>query len=225
MIDSTPSLKSILAKTSLFGMLDEGQLDAIVANTSSMRVPPNTSVVEHGDVAEGVFWVVYGQVKIVLYSKPGSKKTLEILGQNTCFGLGEMLLGQPHLAFVKTTADSMLLHTDRDTILAIAQENFPFARELMTCVCRQFYGLVRDIESYSLSARQRLANYLLRQSRRETSDDIKLVANKALIASRLSLTPETLSRVFHEFCAEGLIEISGRHIKILDGEKMSSLLV
>lgn len=224
MNDLTPNLKSILANTSLFKMLDERQLDEVAANTSSMRVSPNLCVVKQGDPAEGVFWVVYGQVKIGLHIKQGSEKTLEILGQNTCFGLGEMLLEQPHLAFVKTTTDSMLLHAERDTILQIAQENFGFARELMNCVGRQFYGLVRDIESYSQPARERLAGYLLRQSRRETSDEIELVANKGMIASRLSLTPETLSRLFRDFSTEGLIEVSGRYIKILDCEKMSSLL-
>jgi CRP-like cAMP-binding protein len=109
-------------------------------------------------------------------------------------------------------------------MLEVAQENFAFSRELMTCVSRQFYGLVRDIEGYSQTARQRLARYLLRQSQRETRNDIELVANKALIASRLSLTPETLSRLFRDFSTEGLISVSGRHIKILNSERMSSLL-
>lgn len=224
MNDITPNLKNILANTSLFKMLDERQLDEIAANTSSMRVSPNMCVVNQGDPADGAFWVVYGQVKVVLYSKQGGEKTLEILGQSKCFGLGEMLLDRPHLAFVRTTTDSMLLHTGRDAMLQIAQENFGFAHELMSCIGRQFYGLVRDIESYSQTARQRLAGYLLRQSRRETSDEIELVANKALIASRLSLTPETLSRLFRDFSAEGLITVSGRHIKLLDSDKLALLL-
>lgn len=38
MNDITPNLKSILANTSLFKMLNERQLDEIVANISSMRV-------------------------------------------------------------------------------------------------------------------------------------------------------------------------------------------
>jgi CRP-like cAMP-binding protein len=108
-------------------------------------------------------------------------------------------------------------------MLRIAKENFGFAREMMTCVSRQFYGLVQDIESYSLPARQRLAIYLLRQRQNNAADDIKLVANKALIASRLSLTPETLSRLLHDFSDEGLIEVAGRHIKILDEKKMAAL--
>jgi CRP/FNR family transcriptional regulator, dissimilatory nitrate respiration regulator len=225
MIDHTHNLKGILANTSLFSMLNEQQLDAIASNTNFLRFNPNMLVVNRGDAPEGTYWIVYGQVKLVLYNKEGSEKTLEILGQNTCFGLSEMLLEKPHLTFVKATIDSMLLHTDRDAMLEVAKENFEFARELMTCVGRQFYGLVKDIESYSQTAKQRLASYLLRQSQRETSDDIQLVANKSLIASRLSLTPETLSRLFHELTEDGLISVSGRRIKIINQEKMASLLV
>lgn len=221
MNDSTQTLKNTLADSWLFRMLDEQQLDQIVSRTCAMPVSQNMCVVKQGDAPGGTYWIVSGQVKIVLQNKKGSEKTLEILGQSTCFGLGEMLLERPHLAFAKTTTDSLLLHIDRDAMLQAAKVNFGFARELMTCVGRQFYGLVRDIESYSQTAKQRLAGYLLRQSQREASDDIELVANKTLIASRLSLTPETLSRLFHDLAQEGMISISGRRIRILDVEKMS----
>ena len=224
MDDATRKLKGILANTSLFQMLDDGQLDEIVANTSSMRVDPNTRIVNQGDAAAGAFWVVYGQVQIGLYNKQGGEKTLEILGQGKCFGLGEMLLDLPHQAFAKTIVDSMLLHTERATMLKIAQENSAFSHALMVCVGRQFYALVRDIGSYAQSARQRLAGYLLRQSQRDNSAEIELIANKTLIASRLSLTPETLSRLFHDFTKEGMINVTGRHITLLDCEKLSSLI-
>lgn len=215
------NLKDTLANTWLFKMLDEQQLNRIVSQTCSLPVSQNMCVVNQGDAPKGTYWVVSGQVKIVLYTRKGSEKTLEILGASTCFGLGEMLLERPHLAFVKTTTNSMLLHIDREAMLQVAKANFDFARELMTCVGRQFYGLVRDIKSYSQTARQRLAGYLLMQSQREASNDIELVANKSLIASRLSLTPETLSRLFHDFAQEGMILMSGRRIKLLNVEKIS----
>jgi CRP/FNR family transcriptional regulator, dissimilatory nitrate respiration regulator len=210
------NLKDTLFSTWLFGMLDEQQLDQIVSHARSMDVRQNICVVNQGDAPKGAYWIVSGQVKIVLHSE----KTLEILGHSTCFGLGEMLLEQPHLACAKTITDSMLLHISRDVMLEVAKLNFEFARELMTCIGRQFYGLVRDIESYSQTARQRLIGYLLRQSQHEASNDIELVANKSLIASRLSLTPETLSRLFHNLAQEGLISISGRRIKLLNVQKM-----
>jgi CRP-like cAMP-binding protein len=224
MSDITHSLRNILANTSLFNMLDDTELDEIVGNTEPLRVKQNMCVVNPGDQAHGAFWIVYGQVQLAFHTNQGHEKTMEILGEGMCFGLGEMLLERPHQAYVKTTADSMLMHTGRDAMLQVARKNFDFARELMVCVSRQFYGLVHDIESYALPARQRLATYLLRQSGHDAQNDIELVSNKALIASRLSLTPETLSRLFRDFSAEGLIEMTGRHIKILDCKKMAALL-
>ena len=221
MNNSTYTLKNTLADSWLFRMLDDQQLDQMASHTCALPVSQNMCVVKQGDAPEGTYWIISGQVKIVLQSKKGGEKTLEILGPSTCFGLGEMLLDRPHLAFAKTTTDSLILHIDRDAMIQAAKVNFDFARELMTCVGRQFYGLVSDIESYSQTAKQRLAGYLLRQRQHEASDDIELVANKSLIASRLSLTPETLSRLFHDLAQEGMISISGRQIRILDVEKMS----
>lgn len=215
-----PSLKTTISNTSLFGMLSDAQLDQIAAASSMTTVTADTNVINHGDAPSGVFWLLRGQVKIAVNVNNGNEKVIEILGKETCFGLGEMLLGQEHLAFVKATTDSTVLHTDRETVLQVAEENPQFAREIMTCVGRQFCGLMRDIDGYSKSAKQRLAAYLLRQSRRETSADFQLVANKGLIASRLSLTRETLSRLFQDFSKAGLIAVSGRHIKILDHERL-----
>lgn len=223
--DSMQNLKRILANTSLFRMLDEHQLDEITAATQPIRASTNTCVINQGDAPKGVFLVVYGQVKIGFDRKDGSEKTLCILGQNKCFGLGEMLLDRAHLAFVKTTTDSMLLHTSREKVLDVAKDNFGFAQELMVCVGRQLYTLTRDIESYSLqTAKQRLAGYLLRQSQYQAGDCVELVASKTLIASRLSLTPETLSRLLHDFSADSLISVMGRRIRILDYERLSALL-
>ena len=214
--DVVPNLRGIIAHASIFHGLSDKQLDTIVAHTTSHRLARETRVLSKGELADGMYWIVYGQVKLGLHSKPGGDKTLEILGQGKCFGLAEMLLGRPHLADIKVLTDAMLLYTERAAMLEVAAQNFEFAQAMMTRLGRQFYGLVRDIESYSQSARQRLAGYLLRQSARETSKDIVLVANRGMIASRLSLTPETLSRLLHELRDEGAIAVSARRIQILD---------
>lgn len=223
--DSAQNIKGILANTSLFRMLDERQLERLTSAAQPIRTTSNVSLVEQGDAPRGLFVVVYGQVKVGFERKDGNEKTLAILGQNRCFGLVEMLIEQPHLAFVKTTTDSMLLQLDPASVMAVARENFGFAQELMLRVSRQMYALTRDIESYSLqTARQRLANYLLRQGRYQAGEVIELIASKTLVASRLSLTPETLSRLLHEFSSEGMISVTGRRIRILDQERMLSLV-
>ena len=121
MKENTTNVKEILAHSALFKMLDERQLDAIAANTYSLRAGPNMRIVKPGDSGEGTYWIAYGQVKIFFYPQKGCEKTVEILGDGTCFGVGEMLSGKPHLAYVKTTTDCLVLHIGRDAMLQAAR--------------------------------------------------------------------------------------------------------
>ncbi|MEO8171279.1 MAG: hypothetical protein ABI575_10505, partial [Oxalobacteraceae bacterium] len=70
--DDSANLKSILANTSLFKMLNEQQLDDILSDTRSVHAKAHTVIVSHGEAAHGAFWVVYGQVKIVLHTRQGT---------------------------------------------------------------------------------------------------------------------------------------------------------
>jgi CRP-like cAMP-binding protein len=67
---------------------------------------------------------------------------------------------------------------------------------------------------------QRVVGFLLEQGADAVAVDpggeIELPATKQVIASRLNLTPETLSRVFHALSGAGLITVSGKQVTIHD---------
>ena len=44
------------------------------------------------------------------------------------------------------------------------------------------------------------------------------------MCSRLSVTPETLSRMLRDFGAGGMIAVSGRRIAVLDAARLSALV-
>lgn len=222
--DAGASLRRILANTPMFRVLDDVQLDAVAAATCAMRLPGNARVVSQGDTPKGMYLVVYGQVRLGFDRPDGGEKTLAILGQNKCFGLIETVLDQEYLATARTSGDTMLLHMPPEVVTAAAWSNPEFARELMVCVSRQSYTLVRDIEEYSLrSARQRLASYLLRHAPEREGAYIELSVGKNVVASRLSLTPETFSRLLHELSREGIVSVIGRRIRVLDNARLSAV--
>jgi CRP-like cAMP-binding protein len=47
--------------------------------------------------------------------------------------------------------------------------------------------------------------------------------SKAIVASRLNLTPEHFSRILHELVSAKLIEVDGRAIRILDPRRLREL--
>lgn len=218
-------LKNIFANIPLYKMLTEEQLDYLVAASRSIRASNNDWIVEQGDPPRGVFVMVFGQARVGFDRKDGAEKTVAILGPNHCFGLAETILNEAHLGSLRTISDAMIVQTPREKVLEVAQANFAFTRELMTCSSRQVYSLMQDIQRHALAnAKQRLAGHLLRQSKRQAADMVELIASKTLIASHLNISGETLSRLFHEFSSQGMISVKGRQVKILNPSKMQALL-
>jgi len=78
-------------------------------------------------------------------------------------------------------------------------------------------------KAYSLrSCTQRLIGFLAQQAGVSASGkvELELPAGKNVIASRLNLTPETLSRVLHTLSEAGLITVKGRRIVVYDVEQL-----
>jgi CRP-like cAMP-binding protein len=119
----------------------------------------------------------------------------------------------------------MLLHVSREAVFAELERDPRFARKMLAGLSRRLHGLIADVESYSLqSGTQRVIGYLLRQDEERaetlTSYAIKLPTSKAVVASRLNLTPEHFSRILHELADAGLISIEGRDLNILDVNRL-----
>ena len=77
----------------------------------------------------------------------------------------------------------------------------PSARRMLAGLSMRLHSLIADVESYSLrSSAQRVIGYLLQQAPDDEQGptEITLPTSKQVIASRLNLTPETLSRIFHD---------------------------
>mgnify|MGYP006164983605 CR=1 FL=1 len=68
---------------------------------------------------------------------------------------------------------------------------------------------------------QRVIGYLLQVADSDVPSEIALPTSKQVIASRLNLTPETLSRIFHDLSDAGLISVQGKRITLHDPVRLS----
>lgn len=217
-------LKNILANVSLYKMLDSDQLDRIVRASRILRPCSGKQVVVKDDSAKGIHVVVYGQVRLYFDRKDGAERTIAILGHDHCFGVAETILERPYLATAEVLSDAMLVHTPREILFELAHENAVFSERLMACVAHQLYRLLTDVKRQTLNtATERLAGFLLRQSEYQANKTVELNASKTVIASKLGISSETFSRLLHTFSEQGMIEVHGRHIQIINDKAMSAL--
>jgi CRP-like cAMP-binding protein len=224
-----PNIKpqAFLANLPLFDELPAAAIDALAAGTTELRAPRGGIIFNRGDACTGFHVVVFGQVKLAFTTPQGGEKVVEIIGPGFSFGEAIMFLDKPYHVLAQALADSLLLHVAKDVVFAGLERDPGFARKMLAGLSRRLHGLVADVESYSLqSGRERVVGYLLRQD--DAPEEpvvpyrVRLPVSKAIVASRLNLTPEHFSRILHELAEGGLIRVDGRDIEILDVARLQA---
>jgi len=199
----------------------------MAAATREKRLQKGERLFQRGELPKGFFLVVWGQVKLAFTSAQGNEKVVEILGPLQSFGEAVMFLDQPYPVLGEALSDTLLLHIGSAAVFGQIEQDPRFARKLLAGMSIRLHSMVRDVESYALrSSTQRVIGYLLQLAESTPClaggrHDVELPTSKQVIASRLSLTPETLSRIFHELSDGGLISVQGKHIVIHDAAKLA----
>ena len=215
-----------LASLPLFEMLEASVLTRIAAGMTPIDVPKGGVIVRRGEPCHGIHIIVYGQVKLSLYTPRGDEKVVDLLVRGQTFGESAMFVGRPYRITAETLVDSKLLHLSKETVLAEVEREPLFARSVIERLSRRLNSLIEDVEGYTLrSGTQRVVNYLLRQlPQPDVLNDtaITFPVRKGVIASKLNLTQEHFSRILHELIEAGMIEVQGRVVRVLDGAGLRS---
>jgi CRP-like cAMP-binding protein len=222
-----PKIKTqaFLANVPLFKELPPAEIDRIAAGTTEMHVPRGEILFNKGDPCSGFHLVIFGQVKLSFVTSQGSEKVVEIVGPGYSFGEALMFMEKPYMLMAQTLADSLLLLVSKQAVFDGLERDPLFAKRMLAGLSRRLHGLITDVESYSMqSGTQRVIGYLLRQDveRPEAvaSYTVTLPTSKAIVASRLNLTPEHFSRILHDLAEAGLISVDGREVRIADAERL-----
>ncbi|MFZ3220921.1 MAG: Crp/Fnr family transcriptional regulator [Rhodoferax sp.] len=202
------------------------EVERMAVGTRRLKVAKGEMLFHRGDPCDG-FWVVLsGQIKLSVGSEQGMEKVIEILGPGRTFGEAVMFMDMNYVVSSQALADSVVLHVLKSTVFAELERNPMFARKMLSGLSRRLHGLIRDVESYSMrSGTERVIGFLTRIDSSENDSDsnastITLPASKVTIASRLNLTPEYFSRILHDLAAAGLIEVSGKTIRVPDLQRL-----
>jgi CRP-like cAMP-binding protein len=218
-------IQAFLANLPLFKELAPAEIDRIAAGTTELHVPRGEILVNKGDPCVGFHVVIYGQVKLAFVTPQGGEKVIEIVGPGFSFGEALMFMEKPYVVMAQTLADSLLLHVSKHAVFEGLERDPDFARKMLAGLSRRLHGLIMDVESYSLqSGTQRVIGYLLRQDEdhagASTPYTVTLPTSKAVVASRLNLTPEHFSRILHDLTEARLIAVDGREVRIADIAKL-----
>lgn len=215
----------MLRQIPFFRALSDEDLENVLRHTRELRFAKGQVLFNRGDPAQGFHFVIEGQIKLAISSPSGNEKVVEVIHPMQTFGEAVMLLDRPYPVFAQAALDSRLLHIGQGIVSELIDHDPIFARKLLAGMAMRLHGLIQDVETYSLqSSTQRVIGYLLQSSGEESTGApiaFDLPTSKQTIASRLNLTPETLSRIFADLSQAGLIHMHGKHVELLDPKRLA----
>ena len=213
----------LLIRAPLFSSLSRDWCEILAKSAQIHRLLKNQFLYRRGETATGAYLVVVGQVEASIpVERSRHGKVIEIFEAGDLFGETLMLLNHPHIVDTQALDDSVIIWLDKCDIKYILSLEAEFALKMLKNVSLRFETLLHDIETMSThSASERVADYLLKQPRQGTQTQLKF--SKCLIASRLGLQAESLSRALQRLTKDHLISVQGSQVEILNEQGLLRL--
>jgi len=208
----------LISESILFAGLPDEHIDALLAIAQIRDFSKNELIFSEGDQASGLYINVDGMVKIFKLSPDGKEHILHLFGPGEPYGEVPVFSGKTFPANAESITDSRSLFFPRDAIVALLAENPAIAMNMLGVLSLRLRQFTVALENLSLKeVPGRLAAHLLVLSmEQDKKDTVVLNISKTLLASLLGTIPETLSRILSRMAAQGLIDVQGRTIRLLD---------
>lgn len=208
----------------LFAELDEAELAELAAATHERHCVKDEVVLLKGDCPSGLFVVASGTIKIACQSPDGGEKVIDLPGPGQVFGESSLVLDRPYPYMASALAPACLMHVDGRMLRDLAERSAGFARRLLAHLSWRVFASVRDLEDYRVRAPlERLIGFLLDHGDPTPDDECPVVplgVPKHVVASRLGMTPESLSRCLRELSDSGLIAVGTDSVRMLDRARL-----
>ena len=202
----------------LFSGLGNEEFESLVTSMSRVTLEKGEVLFHRGDNARHFYFVDTGQLELSLIAATGQKKVLEVLGPGRTFAEAVAFMREhKYPVTCEALTDSVLVQIPNQDYVEIVYSNPDACMRLLSDVCRHLHARVREIERLTVqNAHSRLVSYLLDHIVESNDDEatIRLELPRHVIASRLSITPETLSRLLRSMVDERILTIEDRVIYV-----------
>ncbi|WP_431320142.1 Crp/Fnr family transcriptional regulator [Rhizobium sp. YTU87027] len=208
--------QAMLSGALIASSLDAHERRALLSCAAAVRYEPQDVLFRQHEKARYFYCVLSGYVRLYRGSE-GREADISICEPGQSFGEGLVLAGEAYNYGAQAMEHAILARFDIAQVKALLDElpriGVAIARSLSQHLLSTMDCLAQDRMQTSP---QRVAHYLLAHCTSEgTRASLRLPFQKSLLARKLGLAPEALSRAFSTLRASG-VSVCGRAIAIED---------
>ncbi|MBP6264055.1 MAG: Crp/Fnr family transcriptional regulator [Nitrospira sp.] len=228
--DTAPNKLWFLKHIRLFDGISPSEMQEMEKITRMEEVKKRQPLYLPGDPSSNVYLLKKGRVKIANTASSGKEVTFDILDPGEIFGELDVLEDAPRSTSAETLDDALICvipRKDFDQYLAMHPTVMFKLTKLIGLRLKKIQSRVEDLVFRDVPAR--LAHLLVELSKTEGVAEkqgirLKVKLTHQEMANLIGCSRETVSSTLGQFRDEGLLQLDGRTMTILDLKGLSRLL-
>lgn len=208
--------------------LEAEQFEQIVQTSHAVQLSENSILFEQNSPLTDIYLLMSGGIKLQRLAPSGDEKVIEIIRPGQTFAEAVLFLGgSKYPVSAVSVSPSVVVAINAETYLSLLHTSNSLCKNLLGNLSQRLHWMVNEVDRLTLhNATFRVVDYLLSHISEDNNDRsaVSLGAPKHVIASRLSIKPETLSRTLKDLSKQGLINLDGQQIDLVDVGKLRQLI-
>jgi CRP-like cAMP-binding protein len=195
-----------LRQTALFSGLNDETLNKLLGNATVFSHSRGEVLFLQDEPVEAFYVVLDGWVKIFRTTPSGDEAIVGVFHRGESFAEAAAFISGTYPVTGETVTDARLLHIPARHLVDLVMESPEVGLAMLASTSRHLHLLVGQIEELKAhTGIQRVARFLLSLAPVGSgSCTIAIPYDKALLAGKLGMKPESLSRAFQRLRACGL---------------------
>jgi CRP-like cAMP-binding protein len=214
----------IVSRIAVFAALKPATIRRIVAPATVVVLEERQALFHQGEPATAFFIVIDGWIKLYRVTLSGEETVIHVLTRGSSFAEAVAFTRSSYPATAEAVSNARAVRILADHLVHCIKDDPEIALAMIASTSQHLHHLVQQVEQLKAqSGVQRVAEFLASLCPIDCGPAmVALPYDKALIAARLGLKPESLSRAFAKLRAAG-VEVIASHVAIRDVSRLHDL--
>ncbi|MGH2376170.1 MAG: Crp/Fnr family transcriptional regulator [bacterium] len=218
--------QALLRRVPLFKDVSDEVLTGLAPQLRRRAYRKGTMIFHKDQAGDALYIIESGHVRIFLPAEGGDELTIDLLASGDVFGDMALLDGRPRSASADALEDTVTYTLGRDEFQHYLAETPRLASALIELLSVRQRDLLEYTETLAfLDVHARIAKVLLDLANRYGTKvaegiEIQMDLTQAELARMVGATRERVNRALASFRVQGVLELRGKKIVILDAERL-----
>ena len=215
-----PDVSECISKFKLtFKNVTDSEIEALFMDNAIKFYKKGEYIYNEGARIKGCYFLFSGIVKIFQTGVAGKDQIIRFGKEGDIFGFRSVIRNEAACTSVETMSDCILCYIPNTSLMHMITHSPSFAYEMMQIACKELGDAQKSVKA-------RLAEILLLIASDfgvEEDGTLKLNVTREDLSNFVGTATETLIRLLSDLKNEGLVEVKGRKIKLLNRDKLKKM--